>query len=263
MEDLYYFIHITNDDNFVNWNELQISDIKYVEHQYPGVYLSIVTKYNIDTEHYFYGKYKLLFSKELIKQQNYHINISDHNGIISENNTYLSDNAENALNKINENAIKYKNRLNLETIDNSSEINIDNSNEIVFHDPIPMKYLCKIVYDDEPLPRYPLINNVLPDLSLRPFYCYPYEHIYTGIPKNFKPSSIEFYRNIAYNMCNINEDLSSLSQNEILDKIKERIPILYDAHKTYGTKRLHEKKNKSKTKRRKTKTKTKTKIYSY
>ena len=87
MNNVYYLIHRTNyyDDS---WTELKPSKIENYEHQFPGVYLSIITKNTIETIKY-NCKYILIFSIKLLKQKNFHINIKDYNGFINENNTYF------------------------------------------------------------------------------------------------------------------------------------------------------------------------------
>ena len=86
-DDIYYLIHVTNDSKCFEWEELKVSEFN-TDDQFPGVYFSIITKYNIDYEKLFPGKYILIFSKNLLYQQNYHINFVDYNGIIAEKNTY-------------------------------------------------------------------------------------------------------------------------------------------------------------------------------
>ena len=98
MEDIYYLIHTTN--NYKDWSELQTSSIDNWDDQFPGVYLTLITKYNIDSERLFPGKYVLIFSYELLKQKNYHINIRDYNGYITETNTYYPWNLNNAVQEI-------------------------------------------------------------------------------------------------------------------------------------------------------------------
>ena len=53
------------------------------------MYLSIITKDNINKEYIFPGKYIIILSKKLLLQQNYHMNLTDYNGIVSEKNTFF------------------------------------------------------------------------------------------------------------------------------------------------------------------------------
>ena len=87
MNDVYYLVHVTKNYS-EEWSELKPSSLNDYKDQYPGVYFSIVTKKNINKIQLFPGKQILLFSKKLLEQKNYHINIKDYNGIISEKNTY-------------------------------------------------------------------------------------------------------------------------------------------------------------------------------
>lgn len=211
MDDVCYLVHTTNYYNS-KWNQLNTSNIKEYEHQFPGAYLTIVTKKNINNVQLYPENYQILiYSRRLLEQKNYHINIRDYNGYISENNTYFPWNLNDAIKKINKN----------------NEIF---GNEVVFHDPIPNSYLCVVInhmssnikaYNDL-LPRIPIENNIEPDMSLEPFYCYPLEKNYTGI-NPFPESSRYFFVNMA-KTCNVNTNLST---DEIITEIKKKIINLY------------------------------------
>jgi hypothetical protein len=212
MEDIYYLVHTTKKYN-EDWKELQTSNIDNFEDQFPGVYLTLVTKDNIRKVSLFPGNTKILiFSNRLLEQQNYHINIRDYNGYISENNTYFPWNLNTAVHKINES-------------ENGEYI----GHEVVFHDPIPMDYLC-IVIDNVSsavspnalLPNVPIKNKTAPDMTKEPFYCYPLEKNYTGIDP-FPESSREFFVKMA-KTCNVD---ITLPTDEIINKIKKKIPYLY------------------------------------
>jgi hypothetical protein len=214
MEDIYYLIHTTNDPDCINWAELRTSEFN-VDDQFPGVYLSLITKDNIDNEYIFPGKYLLIFSKKLLFQKNYHINLTDYNGIISEKNTYFPWNLD-------------------KFISQSKQSLSMPQNEVVFHDNIDMKYCCSIISVLKK-PIHIKINNFLPKLSIEndnepnmtkePFYCYPFEDIYTGdeeIPK----SSNKWYEMMA-NMCKI--DTNNMDTPEdIVSKIKDRANEIYN-----------------------------------
>jgi len=94
--------------------------------QFPGVYFSLVSKYNIDTESYFPAKYLYIFSKDLLKQKNYHMNIHDSNGSINESRTYFAWQLEQFVDKIIEDPYKY------------------NMNEVVFHGLFVVKNLIEV-----------------------------------------------------------------------------------------------------------------------
>ena len=216
MDDILYLVHSTYTYN-EKWTELKTSTFDI--YQYPGVYLSLITKDNVKTELMYNNTY-LIFSKRLLEQKNYHINYSDNNGQINEKNTYYPWNIDKLVKKIATNSNSSSKRRNM--------------NEVVFHDNIPMKYLCAVIHNVEIshnalpvnkpffkysgllLPTYPIFNDELPDLSKIPFYCYPYEENYTGIYP-FPSSSKKFYKKMAL-MCNINID-----KNKTVKKIKEEI----------------------------------------
>ena len=208
MNDVYYLVHVTKNYS-EEWSELKPSSLNDYKDQYPGVYFSIVTKKNINKIQLFPGKQILLFSKKLLEQKNYHINIKDYNGIISEKNTYYPWNLNEALKKIGD------------------------SNEIIFHDPIPMKYLCvailksNISYDIELtnkklLPRVSLYSKEPPNTEILPFLCYPLENNYTGI-NPLPKSSRRFFIKMA-KLCGIDPKLKT---SEIINKIEKKIPTLY------------------------------------
>ena len=181
--------------------------------QFPGVYFSLITKYNLKYERLFPGKNCLIFSKKLLEQQNYHINFVDYNGFINESNTYFSWELDKVIKKLK----SHKG---------------DFTNEVIFHDNISLDHLClKITLNDISsnianlneliLPRYEMYNNTKLNKDILPFYCYAKENEYIGInPK--KLSSISFYKKMAI-MCNID---TKLTREEIIEKINEKIDEL-------------------------------------
>jgi hypothetical protein len=227
MENVLYLVHAVGDDKYNNWDELKISSINEVNHQYPGVYFTLITKDNIKTENLYNFKNLLIFSKKLLEQENYHINLNDYNGFINEKNTYFPWNLDKAVKKI-----KYLSKKNKYGI----------GNEVIFHDSIPMKYLCLVInsksidyniasknnvkYGSLLLPPYELYNEELPDMTKIPFYCIPLEDNYTGINK-FKLSSKNFYKKMAI-LCNVN---INQSRNKIIEDIKNKIIELYNDRK--------------------------------
>lgn len=182
MEQVLYLIHGTH-TNPRKWENKTLTPSKGFKSQFPGVYFSLITKTNLETEFLFPAKYFILYSASLLQQRNYHININDHNGIISEYNTYYPWNLDKALDKIS-----------------------DSANEVVFHDPIPAGYIVKIIKKPpnaymysrkDYLPTEQLISRKKPDLTCLPFYVYPMEHTYTGTPFPYKKSSLTWLRKIA------------------------------------------------------------------
>jgi hypothetical protein len=210
MENILYLVHTTNDYN-EDWEELRTADVEDYENQFPGVFMTIVTKQNVHTvDLYPDNKQILIFSRRLMEQHNYHINIRDYNGYISETNTYFPWNLSEAVDIINENRHVI-------------------GNEVIFHDSIPMKYLCLVIDNiasipnNQILPNIPIENKVEPDTNKEPFYCYPLEKNYTGIDP-FPESSREFFVNMA-KTCNVDPNLPT---DDIITQIKDKIPYLYE-----------------------------------
>jgi len=209
MNEILYLIHSTdNPFNINDINELIPSKLENAEHQFPGVFFSLITKNNIHTEPLYSNDNILIFSKKLLEQKNYHINIRDYNGWINETNTFFSWELDKAVNIIN---------------------NIDNEigNEVVFHDTISMKYLISYIKSgsNKDLPNE--INSInIPeaDMTKIPFYCIPYENNYTGIEK-LKISSKEFYIKMA-KMCLI-ENIEEKTIKEIIELIKINMNKFY------------------------------------
>jgi len=170
---------------FSNWKEIQTSPWSNGFGEFPGAYFSLVTKHNLKKLNLFPGKFALFFSVRLLEQHNWHFNLSDQNGMISEFNTYYPWNLDKALQKIK---------------------GVD-TNEVVFHDPVPMKYCVQIL--EKPvtyvpgnnegfLPQHQLVNDVPPDMSKKPFYVYPFEDEWGGVSVPPIPkSSPAFFRMMA------------------------------------------------------------------
>lgn len=212
MNKVLYLVHATYGFD-ENWKELKPSPIDKIEHQFSGVYMSIITKDNIDSEELYGNDDILIFSKRLLEQENYHINIRDYNGFINEKNTYFPWNLDKAVEKL-----KKRNEFGI-------------GHEIIFHDAIPFKYLCmrmnlkgidEKISVNKLLPRIEIYNQEPPDLSKIPFYCVPLEDNYTGIGK-FKISSKKFYERMAI-LCNVDKNKS---RKEIISEIKEKMLELY------------------------------------
>ena len=181
-----YLVHVSGDifsDENVNvtkWKELRTSD-KWSDKEFPGVYFSLITKDNIHKEQLYPGKKVMFFSVKLLEQHNWHLNIKDHNGYVSEYNTYFPWNLEEALKKIK--SVK------------------NDSNEVVFHDPVSLKYLCQVVAKPEDykpgdkfLPNQRMETDESPDMTKKPFYVYPFESEYTGIDQGFQKSSKAWFK---------------------------------------------------------------------
>lgn len=203
-ENILYLVHMT-DNNITKCLRKSTE-----EDQFPGVYFSLITKYNLKYERLFPARNCLIFSKKLLEQQNYHINFVDYNGFINESNTYFPWELDKVVKKLK----SHKG---------------DFANEVIFHDNISLDYLClKITLNDISsnianineliLPKYEMYNDTKSNKDILPFYCYAKENEYTGInPK--KLSSNSFYKKMAI-MCNID---TKLTRDEIIQKINEKI----------------------------------------
>jgi hypothetical protein len=229
MDKILYLVHSISTDYDKTWTELKTSSVDDINHQFPGVFFTFITKETLQRESLYYNKTILIFSKKLLEQENYHINLSDYNGFINEKNTYFPWQLDKAVKKYKSIFKKTNNHV---------------GNEIVFHDPIPMKYLCAVIINksisDEIsdkynmrmrinllLPKYEIYNDEPPDMSKLPFYCMPLEDNFTGFNK-YKLSSKKFYQKMAQ-LCNVNTDQT---REKIIEEIKlKMIDIYYNRNK--------------------------------
>jgi hypothetical protein len=235
-EEVLYLVHVTKTDP-KSIKELQPSEVN--EYQFPGVFFSLITKYNKDNEFLYPGKNILIFSPKLLLQTNWHANLRDKQGFISENNTFYPWNFTELLTKIKEQP--------------DNEILL--MNEIVFHDPISMKYLCrnikrptidqqiakikKGISGNYYLPNKRIQNSQPPHLTHEPFYCFPFEDIYDGVKENnWKPSSKKFY-NMMYKMC-INSTKKPPKKKQILKSLKRNLKKIHKTRKNQKLNLLYE-----------------------
>ena len=204
----------------------------------------------------------------MLKQKNYHINIHDNNGFITETNTYYPWNIKDAVKRISESTEK--------------------NNEVVFHDPISMEYLCKTIvpppteiinltdeeyntYVSNPnyfLPKRQIENETKPDMSKEPFYCYlqvetSYKEDNTELDETLS-SSDKFLKTIA-SVCNITDIDTSNEKKDIINKINANMEHLYSNRKNQNIQALIEFTDKEKEKgiggsKGKIKSKTKRKV---
>jgi hypothetical protein len=212
-DDILYLVHITsktyrNTTGDLIWKEIQTRG----EDQHPGSYFSLITKDNRLTEKLFPGTTCLVFSRNLLKQINYHINMCDNNGFITERNTFFPWNLQGAVEQIRANS-------HLPALED--EVNYHRMNEVVFHDAIPMAYLCLDIpskfFSNDFLPDYSIENNVRPNTSLMPFYCFAKRE-----QNNRYTSSVEFFQKLAQ-CCRVDE---TLLKDEIIEKIIEKAPLV-------------------------------------
>jgi hypothetical protein len=256
MEEIYYLIHTTNNPNCITWSELKTAEFN-TDDQFPGVYLSIITKDNIDKEYIYPGKYIIILSKKLLLQKNYHINLVDYNGIVSEKNTYFPWNLDNFISKS-------KHLLSRQTRPQS---------EVVFHDNIDMNYCCSIISIlkkdanikiNNFLPKISIENEEEPDMTKRPFLCYPFEDIYTG--SNPLPKSSNKWFEMMSKVCKVDIDETHNTSEDISEMIKAKAYDLYNNRgeqninllKEYTESRTGGKNNKTKSKRKNKKNNNKT-----
>ena len=248
MEEIYYLIHTTNNPGCINWTELRTAEFN-TDDQFPGVYLSIITKDNINKEYIFPGKYIIILSKKLLLQKNYHINLTDYNGIVSEKNTYFHWNLHKFMSKDRHLLLSEK----------------QSQSEVVFHDNIDMKYCCGIISIlkkdtnikiNNFLPNIEIENEEDPDMTKQPFLCYPFEDIYTG--SNPLPKSSNKWYEMMSKVCKVNIDESNNTPEDIIKKIKDKANELYNNRdeqninllKQYSQSTIGGKNNKSKSKRK-------------
>jgi len=219
-DEVLYLVHTTRIDP-TSIEELKPSEMTKYKDQFPGVFFSLITKSNKNTEFiYPDGKNILIFSPELLLQHNWHVNLEDKQGYISEHNTYYPWNFTEILEKMKK----------------QDEQDLMTMNEVVFHDPVSMKYLCRVIkrptidqkiakikkgiYGNYYLPDKRIKNNNPPDLSLKPFYCFPFEEIFDGVKSDdWKPSSKKFY-NMMYKMCLKSPKKQIPNKKEIIKTLK-------------------------------------------
>jgi hypothetical protein len=183
---------------------LKTSPVDDINSQFPGVFFTFITKDNIEKEELYHNNTILIFSKKLLEQENYHINLNDYNGFINEKNTFFPWELDKAIKK-------YKTIL-------KKDVNYV-GNEVVFHDPIPMIYLCVVIMNKSIsneikdknnltttmnllLPKYEIYNDQPPDMTKLPFYSMPLEDNFSGFNK-YKLSSKKFYQKMA-TLANVN-----------------------------------------------------------
>jgi len=203
-EDILYLVHVTNEDP-TDYKELKTPSLN-INDQFPGIYFTLITKDNIEVEQLFPGKYIMIFSCELLKQKNYHINIRDYNGFISEKNTFYPWSLDKAVNEISSDK--------------------KHSNEVVFHDNITYNFLCNIIeYNDKfKLPSHKCLTNEPPDLTKLPFYAFCFEYKYTGID-TISPSSFIFFIKMAL-LAKLNP--IPKTKEEIIKAIEAKVPYLLE-----------------------------------
>ena len=195
-----------------------MDDILYLVHNtygYNNEWKELETAPFKASEHHFPGVYFTLITKDNLKTED----LYGYQGDI----LIFSWNLDKAVKKIKQ----------------ESKKGYDIGNEVVFHDNIPMKYLCLVInlksidltiadkykckLSNIILPHYEIYNNEEADKTKIPFYCLPFEENYTGIGK-YKISSEKFYKKMAI-LCNVNQQQS---RKKIIEDIKNKMNELYN-----------------------------------
>lgn len=163
-----FLIHVTDTDPR-KWDTKSILASKNLDSrdQFPGSYFSLVTTYNTNEEigGNYDPNYVLIFSGELLKQKNYHFNIRDYNGFITEKLTFFPWNIDEGKKLLKKKDYGLR-------------------NEIVFHDDVSFNYLLEIV--EFKLFSFKTYEKIVPrpvpqpNLTLLPFYAFCFERYYSG-----------------------------------------------------------------------------------
>ena len=215
--EIYYLVHVTKESHYKKIYKSQILKVSQgFNDQFPGVYFSLVTSRNIDNELFFPGNKILIFSPKLLEQRNYHVNIQDHNGIISEKNTFFHWNLKSNLSKF--------------MVDPRNKNWDYSSNEVVFHDDVPLSYLCQTIERspdkriNDLLPRKVISNKIPPNKKLLPFFNYCDYKIYTGMKTNYSNASSLLWFKMLAKVFNVSDDGTI---TDILKRMKSKQEELY------------------------------------
>lgn len=126
-----------------NYNNTKFSD------EFPGIFMEYISDYHIGKKIRYWGDVLIIFNNKLLQQRNYHINIIDNNGYISENITFFPNNI-NTLPKMKD-IVKFY------------EIKYGSypGNEIVFHDKISINSICELWVANKS--KYNLLIDKIPE----------------------------------------------------------------------------------------------------
>ena len=110
---------------------------------------------------------------------------------------------------------------------------------------------------NEFLPKIKIDNKEDPDMTKLPFYCYPFEYMYDGVPLPLRKSSNKWYKMMS-KVCKVDIGKAKNTPEKIIKKIKDKMYELYHNRqeqninllKQYSQTKIVEKKNKSKSKRK-------------
>ena len=123
--------HNSNSNGVLSTKSSSYKETDFVN-EFPGVYTSPITESNIGKHPKYYGPIIFCFSNKLLQQKNYHINITDNNGRITENITYFPHNIDTLPNLTD--AEKYY----------KQHYDAYPSAEVIFHDKININLICEI-----------------------------------------------------------------------------------------------------------------------
>lgn len=171
-----YLLHSTTKDAWEKIKQsgyINPSSFSYYD-QFPGVFVTLVTESTLEDEfdNLFYQEDNqsnsvfLVLGVQLLNQQNYHFNLNDNNGDITDD-TYYPWNMKNAYEDLPKAIDFFKNTPGERYF----------GNELVFHDPIPVSFVAHVMEGDKPTYLFEQVyakdsqGNVLePNLSLLPYY---------------------------------------------------------------------------------------------
>jgi len=134
------------------------------EVEFPGVCTTLITKNTLDCayQQLYPGDVVLFLSRRLLEQRNYHLNIDDNWGCISEWNTVYPWQLTRFLKR---NGLAKAMR----------EFEDHMGNEVVFHDLIPWSMVCYsrpriVLANPDTWPSWPLFTAAQPDMCKQPFF---------------------------------------------------------------------------------------------
>lgn len=224
-------LSMTNERDFTNAKEIPMKNFKG---EFPGVFMNYYTKDTLSRQ--FVPFIALVFGVEILKQNNYHVNLYDHNGKIMEDITFSKENIESMPNIKDVLAFYDKNGIN------------SYYNELVFHDKIDINLLSKIWCNSKE--TYDKIHNLISknsklklknkkyfldmlelhtklpnrkihipkpmlsylDMESLPYYVFYFDNTYTGVKIPYYPYKIKFFSSLTFckniaRIANVSDDI--------------------------------------------------------
>lgn len=184
--------------------------------EFPGVYFTLVTQNTLLLASYtlYPGDVALILSKRLLEQRNYHFNINDDCGHLSDKNTVFSWQLSRFL----------KNDGLVKSIDELDDDYV--GNEVVFHDPVPWRYVVGVIpkykLSEDEIPSTPFVTDAEPDMTLKPFFVHP--------PRNLHLVSLKFMRALASTVDPVRAQTMQ-TKSEIAEFLRTCTDIYYDQSK--------------------------------